>query len=240
MIFILAISTGGEGKATPMAATAAAAAAAAGVGRRASIIHSADNQKSWKHTFMRRPRGTAESGWRGDRATRVVAVACRYKYCERDVAAAAARYDKRYSSVEMPPGVERRDEGEGDPRNQDDNRRVGAVMHDAQIRAIIPITVQIIVRELVAANAFASAETQPNAMLHSEPQRHEFESISAGERGWVEANFGCDFGLEIAGTREVERRHAFETGISTWQLRFDSSTDNVAVSPRCNLDCLEH
>jgi len=24
------------------------------VGRRASIIHSADNQKSWKHTFMRR------------------------------------------------------------------------------------------------------------------------------------------------------------------------------------------
>lgn len=32
----------------------AAMAAAAGVGRRASIIHSADNQKSWKHTFMRR------------------------------------------------------------------------------------------------------------------------------------------------------------------------------------------
>jgi len=33
---------------------AMAAMAAAGVGRRASIIHSADNQKSWKHTFMRR------------------------------------------------------------------------------------------------------------------------------------------------------------------------------------------
>jgi len=54
LISTLAISTG----ATPMAAAAAAAAAAsasaAGVGRRASIIHSAGNQKSWKHTFMRR------------------------------------------------------------------------------------------------------------------------------------------------------------------------------------------
>lgn len=49
-------------------------------------------------------------------------------------------------------------------------------------------------------------------------------------------NFGRDFGLEIARTREVERRRAFETGISTWQLRFDSSADNVAVSPRCDLD----
>lgn len=38
-------------------------------------------------------------------------------------------------------------------RNQDDNRRVGAVMHDAQIRAIIPITVQIIVRGPVAGDA---------------------------------------------------------------------------------------
>ncbi|KYM97439.1 hypothetical protein ALC62_11731 [Cyphomyrmex costatus] len=37
-----------------------------------------------------------------------------------------------------------------------------------------------------------------------------------------------------------ERRRAFETGISTWQLRFDSSADNVAVSPLCNLDCLRH
>lgn len=50
-------------------------------------------------------------------------------------------------------------------RNQDDNRRVGTVIHDAQIRAIIPITVQIIVREPVANRRVVSAETQPDAML---------------------------------------------------------------------------
>lgn len=69
--------------------------------------------------------------------------------------------------VEMPLGNEGRDEGERDPRNQDDNRRVGAVMHDAQIRAIIPITVQIIVRELVAANA--SPPPKHNRTLCSTP-----------------------------------------------------------------------
>lgn len=44
-------------------------------------------------------------------------------------------------------------------RNQDDKRRVGAVMHDAQIRAIVPITVQIIVRE--PTRRVASVQTQP-------------------------------------------------------------------------------
>lgn len=71
----------------------------------------------------------------------------------------------------MPLGDEGRDEGEGDPRNQDDNRRVGAVMHDAQIRAIIPITVQIIVRELVAANA--SPPPKHNRTLCSTPNRND-------------------------------------------------------------------
>lgn len=40
----------------------AISASQSGVGRRASIIHSADNQKSWKHTFMRRVVAEGE-GW---------------------------------------------------------------------------------------------------------------------------------------------------------------------------------
>lgn len=111
------------------------------------------------------------------------------------------------------------------------------MMHDAQIRAIIPITVQIIVRELVAAKRVASAETQPKRhMLGSEPQRHGFESISAG-RG--EAAGSKRISVVISGSKLLEPREAgaaFETGVSTWQLRFDLSADNAAVSPRCDLD----
>lgn len=37
--------------------------------RRVSIIHSADNQKSWKHTFMRRVSSQRNSGKRDERET---------------------------------------------------------------------------------------------------------------------------------------------------------------------------
>jgi len=133
----------------------------------------------------------------------------------------------------MPLGDEERDEGEGDSRNQDDNRRVGAVMHDAQIRAIIPITVQIIVRELVAVNASPPPKHNRHARLRTATTRG--PSRYRPTESWVEANFGCDFGLEIARMKEIERRCAFETDISTWQLRFDSLPDNVAVSPRSRM-----
>jgi len=158
-------------------------------------------------------------------------VGCRYKCTRGD--AAAARCDRRYSGVEMPLGDEERDEGEGDSRNQDDNRRVGAVMHDAQIRAIIPITVQIIVRELVAVNASPPPKHNRHARLRTATTRG--PSRYRPTESWVEANFGCDFGLEIARMKEIERRCAFETDISTWQLRFDSLPDNVAVSPRSRM-----
>lgn len=82
------------------------------------------------------------------------------------------QHDRRYSGGDAGTGDEGRDDGgEGDPRNQDDNRRVGAVMHDAQIRAIIPITVQIIVRELVAANA--SPPPKHNRAPCSTPNRND-------------------------------------------------------------------
>lgn len=80
-------------------------------------------------------------------------------------------------------------EDEGDPRNQDDNRRVGAMMHDAQIRAIIPITVQIIVRELVAANASPPPKHNRAPCLTPNRNGHGSESISAGaaRRGRAES-----------------------------------------------------
>ena len=45
---------------------------------------------------------------------------------------------------------------EAERRNQGDKRRVGPVMYDAQIRAIVPITVQIIAHELVASGVAAT------------------------------------------------------------------------------------
>jgi len=71
---------------------------------------------------------------------------------------------------------------EGNPRNQDDNRRVDTVMHDAQIRAIVPITVQIIVREPVAIDASSPPKHNCYAR-HAKYNDMEFKSISAV---WVE------------------------------------------------------
>lgn len=109
-------------------------------------------------------------------------VGCRYK-CARGMQQQSGTTGG--TVVETPLGDEGRDEGDPPPRNQDDNRRVGAVMHDAQIRAIIPITVQIIVRELVAAKRVASAETQPKTPC-STPNRNDTGSSryrAGGERG---------------------------------------------------------
>lgn len=50
------------------------AASQSGVGRRASITHSADNQKSWKHTFMRRVVAEGGGGKGGLGAAYVVEV----------------------------------------------------------------------------------------------------------------------------------------------------------------------
>lgn len=108
--------------------------------------------------------------------------------------------DRRNTGVDDGEGV---GPGRGRPRNQDDNRRVGAVMHDAQIRAITPITVQIIVRGSVAGNArrLRRNTTERHARLvHPRTTRFrvrvDIGGRSAG-RGLGERRH--DFGLEIAG-----------------------------------------
>lgn len=110
------------------------------------------------------------------------------------------------------------------------------MMHGAQIRAIIPITVQIIVRELVAAKRVASAETQPKrpARLRSATTR---VRVDTGRReGWVEANFGRDFGARNC------QGEGGGAGISKPAFRLGncvSIASEVAVSPRRDLDVLD-
>lgn len=119
--------------------------------RRVSIIHSADNQKSWKHTFMRRVSSQRNGGKRDKRETeRPGVVQAREEKGGHDGASGQS------TTGGDAEGMRRE---RANSRNQDDKRRVGAVMHDAQIRAIIPITVQIIVRE--PTRRAASVQTQP-------------------------------------------------------------------------------
>lgn len=58
--------------------------------------------------------------------------------------------------LRVPRGGLLRGRDEAERRNQGDKRRVGPVMYDAQIRAIVPITVQIIAHELVASGVAAT------------------------------------------------------------------------------------
>lgn len=141
---------------------AMAAAASPGVGRRASIIHSVDNQKSWKHTFMRRavPEGTGRARRTLYECRRIEAE----RQTEKRLQGASERVDGEV--------VTRRDEAER--RNQGDKRRVGPVMYDAQIRAIVPITVQIIAHELVASGVAAT----PSNRLY--PRRTDESWLSLG------------------------------------------------------------
>lgn len=94
--------------------------------------------------------------------------------------------------AEMPRGWGER----ANSRNQDDKRRVGAVMHDAQIRAIIPITVQIIVRE--PTRRAASAQTQPAQRPCSVRTTTIRIRVDIGPARLNGLGERCDFELEIA------------------------------------------
>lgn len=78
---------------------------------------------------------------------------------ERRVEARARERVGRWTAKGLLRGVD-----QAERRNQGDNRGVGPVMYGAQIRAIVPITVQIIAHELVASGVLAnSIESAPPA-----------------------------------------------------------------------------
>jgi len=103
-------------------------------------------------------------------------------------------------------------------------------MHDAQIRAIVPITVQIIVREPAAAGASPPPEHNRTANARLEPQPTPTpglgpESISADARVGFAGGRRC----AISGSELPAGRFASPNGRTTWQLHFDSPTDNAAL-----------